>query len=82
MERQFLVAQLTMLLEQGAAQNRFRRQPLASSRLDAVATEVSADPAQHLAMLVKTSGHRLQFTAKLVGEQSLPIIMIEKPLYI
>ena len=66
MERQLLVAQLAMLLEQGAAQHRLRRQPLAPGLLDAVPAQVGRHQAEQLAVAVQPRRHRLQLAADLV----------------
>jgi hypothetical protein len=70
MERQLLIAQLPVLLEQGAAQHALRRQAMAAGFLDPVPAPVRRDQAGQLAVVIEPRGHRLQFTADLVsGEQ-------------
>ena len=70
MERQLLVAQLAMLLQQGAAQHRLRRQPLAPGLFDPVPTQVRHDQTAELAVIVEPRRHRLQLAADLVlGEE-------------
>ena len=70
MERQFLVAQLAMLLEHGAAQHRLRRQALAPGLLDPMSAQVGRDQAEQLAMVIDPRRHRLQLAADLVpGEE-------------
>ena len=66
MERQLLVAQLAVLLEQPAAQHRLRRQPLTPGLLDAVPAQVRRDQAGQLAMVIEPRRHRLQLAADLV----------------
>ena len=70
MKRQFLIAELAMLLEERAAQDQLGRQAFSSGFLDAA---VGADPRRQpdeLAMLVQPLGHRLQLAADLViGEE-------------
>ena len=70
-ERQLFVAQLTVLLQQRAAQDRFCRQTLAAGRLDPVPAQVNADRAEQLAMIVQPIGHRLQLTTKLVLRENI-----------
>ena len=70
MERQLLIAQLAVLLEQGAAQHRLRRQSLPPGRFDAVPAQVRRNQDGQLAMVVEPGGHRPQLAADLVpGEQ-------------
>jgi hypothetical protein len=70
MERQLLVAQLAVLLEQGTAQHRLRGQALAPGRLHPVSAQVRRDQAGQLAMVIEPRRHRLQLAADLVpGEQ-------------
>ena len=71
MERQLLVAQLAMLLEQRAAQHRLRRQALPPGLLDAVPAQVRRDQAEQLAMLVQPLRHRLQLAADLVSGEEI-----------
>jgi hypothetical protein len=70
MERQFLVAQLAVLLEQGTAQHRLGGQALPPGGLDPVMTKVPRHQAKKFAMLVKPSRHCLQLAPDLVlGEK-------------
>jgi hypothetical protein len=70
MARQLLAAQLAVLLEQGAAQHRLRRQPLAPGLLQPVPAQVRHDQTGQLAVIIEPGGHRLQLTADLVpGEE-------------
>jgi hypothetical protein len=71
MERQFLIAQLPVLLEDRAAQYRFRGQALSSGRLDAEANQVSGHQSERIAMLVKPIRHRPQFAADLVRSEKI-----------
>jgi hypothetical protein len=71
MERQFLVAQLVVLLEQGTAQHRFRRQALPSGRLDAMPANVPRHQADQIAMRVEPLRHRFQLTADLVCGENI-----------
>src|SRR5262245_7646359 len=70
MKRQFLIAQLAMLLEKPAAQDRLCRQTLSPGRLDAVPAEILRHQPDGLALLVQPLRHRLQLAADLVpGEE-------------
>ena len=70
MKRQLLVAQLAMLLEKRAAQDRLGRQAFSSGFLDAVSAQILGRQPDELAMLVQPLRHRLQFAADLVpGEE-------------
>ena len=70
MKRQFLVAQLAMLLEKRAAQDRVGWQPLSPSLLDAAAAPILGHQPDEFAMLVQPLRHRLQLAPDLVlGEQ-------------
>jgi hypothetical protein len=70
MECQLLVAQLAVLLEQGAAQHSFRRKSLPPGPLDPVSAQVRRDQAGQPAVVLEPRGHRLQLTADLVpGEE-------------
>ena len=70
MKRQLFIAQLAMLLEQRAAQDRLGRQTLSPSLLDAMAPQTLGHEPEELAMLVQLLRHRLQLTADLVlGEE-------------
>ena len=71
MERQLFVTQLTVLLEQGAAQHRFGRQAFPSGRLDPVPTKVCRHQAEQVAMLVEPLRHRFQLTADLVRGENI-----------
>ena len=66
MERQFLVAQLAILLEQRTTQHSFGRQALPAGGLDAVANQIAGHQADQIAMLIQPSRHRPQFMADLV----------------
>jgi hypothetical protein len=70
MECQLLIAQLAVLLEQGAAQHRLRRQSLLTRSAHPMPGQVRRDQAGQFAVVVEPCGHRLQLTADLVsGEQ-------------
>ena len=70
MERQLLVAQLPVLLQQSATQLCFSRQAPPSSGLDPHPHQIAAHQAKQIAMLVKPLRHRFQFVADLVrGEK-------------
>src|SRR5271157_739792 len=69
-KRQLLIAQLAMLLEKGAAQDRLGRQALSPGLLDAIPAEILRHQPDDLAMLVQPLRHRLQLAADLViGEE-------------
>ena len=70
MKRQLLIAQLAMLLEKRAAQDRLGRQAFSPGLLNAVPAQILRRQPDELAMLVQPLRHRLQFLADLVvGEQ-------------
>ena len=70
MKSQLLIAQLTMLLEQPAAQRRFRRQSSPPGLLHTAPTQVLGDQPDQCRMLVQPLRHRLQFTPDLMpGEK-------------
>ena len=70
MKRHLLVAQLAMLLEKPAAQDRLGRQTPSPGLLDAMPAQILRHQPDQLAMLVQPSRHRLQFAADLVpGEE-------------
>ena len=70
MKRQLLVAQLAMLLEKPATQDRLRRQTLSSGLLNALSAQILRHQPDELAMLVQSLRHRLQLAADLVlGEK-------------
>ena len=70
MKRQLLVAQLAMLLEKPATQDRLRRQTLSSGLLNALSAQILRRQPDQLAMLVQPLRHRLQLAADLVlGEE-------------
>jgi hypothetical protein len=70
MERQLLIAQLAVLLEQGAAQHRLRRQAQPPGLPHPISAQVRRDQAGQLAVLIEPGGHRLQLATDLVpGEQ-------------
>ena len=71
MERQLLVAQLAILLEQRAAQHRLRRQALPSGRAHAVVAQVLRHQAKHRAMRIQPLRHRLQLAADLVPGEDI-----------
>ena len=66
MKRQLLVAQLAMLLEKRAAQNRLGRQTFAPRLLNAVAAHILLRQTDELAMLVQPLRHRFQLAPDLV----------------
>ena len=70
MKRQFLIAQLAMLLEKRAAQDQLGRQAFSPGLLNAVSAQILRRQPDQLAMLVQPLRHRLQLAADLViGEQ-------------
>jgi hypothetical protein len=70
MERQLLIAQLPVLLEQRTAQHALCRQALPPGLLDPVPAQVRRDQANERAGLIQPCRHRLELTADLVsGEQ-------------
>jgi len=70
MKRQLLVAQLAMLLEKRAAQDRLGWQAFPPGLLDAVSAQILGRQPGEFAMLVQPLRHRLQLAADLVlGEQ-------------
>lgn len=70
MERQLLVAQLPVLLEDRAAQHRFGRQALPPGGLDVDPHQIARHQAKHVAMLIQSLRHRLQLVTDLVrGEK-------------
>ena len=71
MERQLLVAQLPVLLEQRAAQHRFGRQALPSGGLDADPNQIARHQAKQIAMLIQPLRHRLQLVADLVRGENI-----------
>ena len=71
MERQLLVAQLAVLLEQGAAQHALRRQAMAAGFLDPVPAQVRRDQAGQLTVVIEPRRHRLQLTADLVSGEEI-----------
>jgi hypothetical protein len=69
-ERQFLVAELAMLLEERAAQDSLRRQALTADPLYPVPAQVPRHQTAKSAMLIQPVRHGFQFTADLVfGEK-------------
>src|SRR6516162_443338 len=66
MKRQLLIAQLTMLLEQPAAQHRLRRQTLAPCLLYPTSTQILCHRADERGMLIQPLRHRLQLATNLV----------------
>jgi len=71
MERQFLVAQLAILLEQSTTQDRLGRQALPSGGLDGAAAQITRDQAEQVSMLVEPLRHRVQFAADLVPGKTI-----------
>src|SRR5271165_983533 len=70
MKRQLLVAQLAMLLEKPATQDRLGRQTLSPGLLNALSAQILGRQPDELAMLVQPLRHRLQLAADLVlGEE-------------
>jgi hypothetical protein len=70
MKRQLLVAQLAMLLEKRAAQDRLGRQAFSPGLPDAASAQILRRQPDELAMLVQPLRHRLQLAADLVlGKQ-------------
>jgi len=66
MKRQLLIAQLAMLLEKRAAQDRLSRQTLSPGLLDAVSAQILGRQPDQFAMLVQPLRHRFQLAADLV----------------
>jgi len=66
MERQLLVAQLAVLLEEPTAQHRFRRQALPPGLLVSMPTQIGRHQPNQRRMLVKPLGYRLQLATDLV----------------
>ena len=71
MKRQFLVAQLAMLLEKRTAQDRLGRQAFSPGLLDAVPTQIPHPQLDKFAMLVQPLRHRLQLAADLVSGEEI-----------
>src|SRR6185436_12012949 len=71
MERQLLIAQLTVLLEQRAAQHRLRRKPLSSGLLQPLPPQVLRHQSKQVAMAVQPFRHRLQLAADLVSGKEI-----------
>lgn len=70
MKRQLLIAQLAMLLEKRAAQDRLGRQAFSSGLPNAVSAQILGRQPDAFAMLVQPLRHRLQLGADLViGEE-------------
>jgi len=70
MKRQLLIAQLAMLLEKRATQDREGRQAFSPGLLDAVSAQILPRQPDELAMLVQPLRHRPQLPADLViGEE-------------
>jgi hypothetical protein len=70
MKRQLLIAQLAMLLEKRAAQDRFSRQAFSPGLLDAVAAQILGRQPDEFAMLVQPLRHRLQLAAdRVIGKE-------------
>ena len=70
-ERQLFIAQLPMLFQQRTAQHRFRRQALATGRLEPMPAQLRRNPTADLAMIVQQIGHGLQLTTKLVPRENI-----------
>jgi hypothetical protein len=68
MKRQLLIAQLAMLLEKRAAQDRLGRQALSPGLFNAVSARILRRQPDELTMLVQPLRHRLQLAADL-GEE-------------
>ena len=70
MKRQLLIAQLAMLLEKRAAQDRLGRQAFSPGLLNAASAQILRRQPDELAMFVQPLRHRLQLAADLViGEE-------------
>ena len=70
MKRQLLIAQLAMLLEKRAAQDRLGRHAFPPSLLDAAPAQILCRQSDEFAMLVQPLRHRLQLAPDLViGEE-------------
>jgi len=63
---QLLVTELTLLLEQSAAQHAFRRQSAPAGLTHSLAPQVTRNQAGQLALAVQPLRHRLKFAADLV----------------
>ena len=71
MKRQLLIAQLAMLFEKSAAQDRLGRQTLSPGLLDAVSARILRRQPDELAMLVQPLRYRLQLPADLVIDEQI-----------
>jgi len=71
MKRQLLIAQLAMLLEKRAAQDRLGRQTLSPGLLDAVSAQILGRQPDQFAMLVQPLRHRFQLAADLVSGKEI-----------
>ena len=71
MKRQLLIAQLAMLLEKRAAQDRLGRQTLSPGLPDAVSAQILGRQPDQFAMLVQPLRHRFQLAADLVSGKEI-----------
>src|SRR5215469_14558185 len=68
---QLLITELALLLEQGAAQYRFRRQPLPPGRAQPLAPQIAGNLAQQGALSIQPIRQRLQLAPDLVSGKDL-----------
>ena len=71
MKRQLLVAQLAMLLEKRATQDRLGRQTLPPGLLNAMSAQILGRQPDQRAMFVQPLRHRLQLAADLVLSEEI-----------
>src|SRR5262249_54769653 len=71
MERQFVVAQLPILLEKRTSQHRLGGQALPPGGLDAEPHQVTGHHPKQIAMLVEPLRHRLQLVADLMRSENV-----------
>ena len=74
MKGQLLVAQLPVLLEQRAAQHRFRWQAMASGLLEPLPAQIADHQSQQRAVLVEPLRDALQLAANLVFRENLKYV--------
>jgi hypothetical protein len=71
MEREFLVTQLTMLLEEPATQRRFRRQAMPSGVCHPAPAQIFRHQVQQFAVTIQPFRHSLQLPAGLVTGETI-----------
>src|SRR5262245_65750617 len=79
MERQFVVAQLPILLEKRTSQHRLGGQALPPGGLDAEPHQVTGHHPKQIAMLVEPLRHRLQLVADLMRSENVEYAGLEAP---